>query len=541
MSSKHSQPLREDAAPGGGETRACVPGRHGAACAWLLGAARACSRTTAYGRTRDFPRALADQGGFTIIETLIAAVILAVGIAGFFSALDTSVHGEANSRAHEGATNLAREILEDARTIPYAQLSPTDIARELQLMSGLASTAPPAWTIERRHNTYTVSVSECSIDDPKDGYGKHDSTFCSFSSTQSTADLQPADLKQIAVEISWSTHGSSTHVRDVETLTAAGQTIGLSASGLQLISPVVKAPTAPVITNAAVPELQFAVTAPTATVAMDWSLEGVRQSPQPTKKPGSTNEWVFSWKIPFPEVSDGSYLITAQAIDATGVDGPPVSISVALLRGAPAAPSGLVGGFNRVNAGSGFSRAIELQWHANSERNIVGYRVYGPSGLVCPRNAAGEPSLTTLSLALSCIDLHPPAYPASNITYEVVALYHKPSEETVSEEIGQGAPAVLKVPSGEPAWLSAPASLSATKNGDGSVTLAWPKVSGAAFYRVYRGSPEYTSRYAVVTPGTETTFQDTDATSPHEYWVTAVSLAIGSQLAESEPMGPKSG
>src|SRR5437879_6097401 len=94
--------------------------------------------------------AAAGEAGFTLIETLIASVVLVVGIAMFFNSLNVSVHAEANSRAREGATNLAREILEDARTLPFAQLAPYSIVHELQQMPGLASTSPPAWTIVRR-------------------------------------------------------------------------------------------------------------------------------------------------------------------------------------------------------------------------------------------------------------------------------------------------------------------------------------------------------------------------------------------------------
>jgi type II secretory pathway pseudopilin PulG len=468
-------------------------------------------------------RRAALEDAFTLIETLIAAVVLVVGVAAFFNSLNVSTHAEASSRAREGATNLAREILEDARTIPYAQLAPSDIIHELQQLPGLASTgaAPPAWTILRRGVTYTVTVSECAIDDPKDGYGKHDSTFCSFSSQEFAGkageieDTRPADFKQIAVDVKWTALGRKPDVHQVETLSATGQTIGLSASNLRLIFPQVS--TAPLIIHPTEAELQFSVTAPAGTAAMDWALEGVRQSPQPAKKLGSETEWVFGWKIPYPEVSDGTYLVTAQAIDATGVAGPPVSITVTLLRGEPAAPKGLAGGFNTVNAGGTATRAIELEWQANTERNVIGYRVYGPSGLVCPQNAAGEPSLSTLSLALSCVDVHPPAYGASNIKYEVVALYHPltPSKEAVSEEIGHGAAAILNVPSGEPVRPSAPVPLSAKKEEDGSVKLTWPKVEGASFYRIYRGSTEYTSRYGTTAQAIEPSFVDTDATTAH--------------------------
>jgi Tfp pilus assembly protein PilV len=508
----------------------------GSTSAQLARAARRSSGALCYARCR---KRLGDAGGidgFTLIEALIAAFVLLVGIAAFVNLLNVSVRAEASSRAREGATNLVRQILEDARTIPYAQLAPSNVVHELQQMPGLSSSSESAWTIERRGITFTITAKECSIDDPKDGYGKHDSTFCSFSSAEGTADSQPADLKQISVDAKWKVRGVEHDVRQVGTLTAAGQSIGLTATGLQLISPVVSAPTKPVIVSSAVTELQFSVTAPSATQAMDWSLEGVRQSPQPVKKSGSTTEWVFSWKVPYPAVSDGTYLVAAQAIDSSGVEGPPVSISVTLARGVPAAPKSFIGGFNTVYVAGVARKVIEFKWQANSEKNVIGYRVYHVPGasesqrLVCPE------SESTLSLALTCIDFSPPKTTSPNLTYELVALYHKPSGEVIGEEIGQGAAAKVEV-AGEPPTLvapGAPGSLTATKNADGSVTLTWPAVSGASYYRVYRETTNYTGRYGLVTSGTTTSFTDSDATSTHAYWVTAVN----SKLMESAFVGP---
>src|SRR6476620_5254329 len=92
--------------------------------------------------------------------------------------LDTSVKATAATRAREGASNLARQVLESARTIPYAQMSPTSITSELQEKPGLAdASAASGWQIVQRGITYTVTVSECSIDDPKDGYGTHENAF----------------------------------------------------------------------------------------------------------------------------------------------------------------------------------------------------------------------------------------------------------------------------------------------------------------------------------------------------------------------------
>src|SRR5258708_4913941 len=74
------------------------------------------------------------DSGFTLFEVLISSVVLAVGLAGLLGLLDTSLKAAASTRAREGATNLAREVLEDARTIPYGQLSPTSIVGQLQAL-----------------------------------------------------------------------------------------------------------------------------------------------------------------------------------------------------------------------------------------------------------------------------------------------------------------------------------------------------------------------------------------------------------------------
>src|SRR2546423_13797617 len=165
------------------------------------------------------------EAGFTLIEVLIGAAILITGLAALFSMLDTSVKATYQSRAREGATNLARQILEDAQTMPFAQIAPTSIEGQLQEMNGLAdSSGSPGWQIVQRGITYTVTVNECSIDDPKDGSGVHDSTFCSDTGEASgTADEQPADLKRVTVQVKWVAKGRSPVVRQVATLTVAGE------------------------------------------------------------------------------------------------------------------------------------------------------------------------------------------------------------------------------------------------------------------------------------------------------------------------------
>lgn len=484
-------------------------------------------------RLRRSPRA---EGGFTLIEVLVAALVLVLGSTALFGLLDRSVSAIAATRSREGATNLARAILEDARTVPYAQLSPTSIEGQLQAMSGLSdASSASGWQIVRNGVTYTVTVSECSIDDPKDGYGVHDSSFCAESSTQRTEDSQPADLKRITADVTWTAQGRAPDVHQVTLLTAAGESVGSSATALKLSSPVVTAPTAPVIvTEPTGHELKFTVTSPTGTAGMVWSVEGVRQTPAPVLESGTT--WTFSW--PIGSLSDGSYQIAAQAVNAAGVTGPPVSIVVTLIRKEPSAPKGIIAGFNTVNVSGSPTQVIELQWQPNSERNVIGYRVYRPGkGLACPASSA------TLSLSVTCIDFSPPATTASNLSYEVVALYRKAEGEVLSKEVSEGPAGVVTVVGGAkaPAGPNTPGGpLTLAHQADGSVRLTWSAPTGGAtvaFYRIYRTSTDYTGRYDTTATGTTTSYVDTDATVSHTYWVTAV----GANLTESAFLGPVTG
>jgi prepilin-type N-terminal cleavage/methylation domain-containing protein len=495
------------------------------------------------------------EGGFTLVEVLVAAIVLGIGITALFGLLDSSVKATASTRSREGATNLARQVLEDAHTVPYSQISPSSITGQLQAMNGLAdASAASGWQVLQRGVTYTVTVSECAIDDPKDGYGKHvnsggENPFCSDSSTEWTSaegaekeDSQPEDLKRIAVKVTWVAQGSSPEVRQALTLTAAGEAPGLSASALKLSAPKAGAIGTGVngLATAPVVELQptgntltFSVQAPKGTTGISWSIEGVKQTSVPTFVSGT--EWTFSWEIPLPGVSDGTYQVAAQAIDATGVYGPPISISVTLVRSVPAEPKITYGGFNEINVAGKKTTVVELQWQANSERNVIGYRVHTEgSTLVCPTDPA------TLSLSVSCIDLNLPSEATkANRSYSVAALYRKAEGAALSTTVSEGKTATFVVEKGTPKGPTltetSTEKLIATKNADGSVTLTWPKPTGVAavFYRIYRGSTDYTSRYGV---SATREFTDTDATTTHEYWVTAVS----SSLTESNILGPVS-
>lgn len=469
----------------------------------------------------------------------MAAVILAVGLIGLLGLLDTSVKASASTRAREGATSLAREILEDARTIPYAQIIPTSVESQLQAMNALAdSSSVSGWQIERRGFTYTVSVKECAIDNPKDNLAKsHGSTFCNEEQQSwkepEAEDTEPEDLKRITTEISWTLQKRTSTVKQVSTLTAAGQAVGLIATKLELTSAyntslANSTSTTPVITDKEAKTLTFSVSFPEGTSAIIWSLEGAKQEElTPSSKATSlTFSWTINEAAKSIYVSDGTYQVAAQTVNSTGVIGPPISIPVRLIRGVPAAPKEIVGGFNTVYRSGVATKVAELQWKANAERNVLGYRVYGPSNeLLCPE------SLETLSTATSCTDFEVPAGEPAERSYTVVAIYRNEHEEVTQSPAG-----ALTVKRTESIAPNAPTNLVATKNADGSVTLKWTAPVGGttpAFYRIYRSSTNYTSRYGETTL---TEYKDTEAATTHEYWVTAAS----SSLTESPFLGPVS-
>ena len=84
---------------------------------------------------------------------MVAIFILLIGLLGVVAMLNhaTTVAGTNNGRV--AATNLAREILEDARSIDYEQLNQTQIAGALQGRSASAGQAT------RGHSTGGESIT----------------------------------------------------------------------------------------------------------------------------------------------------------------------------------------------------------------------------------------------------------------------------------------------------------------------------------------------------------------------------------------------
>jgi hypothetical protein len=108
--------------------------------------------------------------------------ILLVGVLGVLTVLSTSAQSTRSTTAREQGTNLARDLVERSRQIPYAQTSmsaaPGALRAALPASDAPTSLSDGTFDVTRRGVRYTVRISACSIDDPADGAGIGDATFC---------------------------------------------------------------------------------------------------------------------------------------------------------------------------------------------------------------------------------------------------------------------------------------------------------------------------------------------------------------------------
>jgi Tfp pilus assembly protein PilV len=505
-------------------------------------------------RWRRWATRLRAEGGFTLIEALVATMVLTVGLLTTFMMLTIATHQSADVRAREGAVTLARQITEDARSIPYSQISGSTIVSTLQAMPGLAnSSSGSSWTIVRNGFTYTVTAGVTSVSDTKDSSGA-------------------TDFEQVTATVTWTTfQGKTQSVTETTTLSRAGQDPGLIASNLALdvtwpTAGISGSTTAPVITSNGITSLQFQVTAPSGTTAIVWSLNGGKQSSWAGSAPSSGNTWVSNvWSLPAwtcspsppapppacSGVSDGTYTIGAQAEDSNGVDGPAVTIPVRLIRTVPTAPNVTGYGFNSNFMVSGQPTTVaDIQWNPNSELNVIGYRVYSPSGtMICQTSTTSFSSNCGANAWCSgptaCVDLNPPSTNASNLTYSVRALYYDSNNNL---QAGTATSVTLASGTPSPPPPVPVVSLGVVTQPDNTGVITWtPPVGGTpvSFYRIYRDGDNYTDRYDTVAASTcsvTCTYHDTGRTSGHSYYVTAVGgTTAGADMAESQATGPVTG
>jgi prepilin-type N-terminal cleavage/methylation domain-containing protein len=520
-----------------------------------------------------------DERGFTLVEVMVAAVVLVIGTLATLTLINGANATTNSTKAREQGVNLQREIIEAARSVPYSQLTPTSIVSKIQATSGLedSNSSSPGWTIRRRGFTYTVSAGVCSVDDAKDGTGTHDAaTFCASGTGTTTAgqcsnflgitgsiqgngtagtgslaigdcgidlnldgavdnlveasvdlcllglcvpptgtDSKPDDYKRIVTLVTWDRGEGSRYALQSTTISNPGLSAGPQLASLS--------PAGSSITNQATTSIAFSAWALQAPYTVSWMLDGTTQG---TASGSGLGPWTFSWNLgsvgsPSPnagQVLDGTYVVSAKAYDRFGVYGNTKAQTFTINRRQPYAPSGFAGGRN--------GTVVDFEWSPNRERDLSGYRVY--------RTSNGTALVCSLTTQTSCQDTNPPG--SLLVNYYLVAV-----DKDASGNLREGDPSSSITVTSLNNRPNPPTNLTATSAGSNTV-LSWnaPAIQDPdlgdhiAFYRIYRDGATYADRYDR-TASTETTWTDSHTGgTTHTYRITAVDT----QLAESTIVGP---
>lgn len=390
------------------------------------------------------------QAGFTMVEVVVATTLVIVGLLGTVALIDTANSSQAASKDREAGTNLARELLEDAHATPYSQISGSGwIAPKMVALQGgsgtvtTPTTTSVQTTVTRRGITYTANLSWCSLDDSKDGTGSHPSsiggvpvTWCSDSATSPPGDSAPEDFKRVTATISYTAGGSKT-IRETVTFSATGGMVAQSVSSLLPSStPPGLSPNNPYLVSTSVTDVTFLGRA-TGAADMKFSVNGLEVNALTCSCVVNNNDgsWTFDWQI--AGLTDGTYTISATAVDALLNRSAPMSIQVRLARGATLAPQNVQGGYNYVNppgVGNGGSLVVELQWDANPEGSVTGYEVLRGGTSVC----GGQTNLAT-----TCLDSSPPSGGSTVYTIKTWYLDSNDVQQSVSTTYTTTAPGPL--------------------------------------------------------------------------------------------------
>ena len=455
--------------------------------------------------------------GFTVIEVIVASLVLLVGILGVLAMYNGALRTTTTSNTRVAATNLVRELVETAREVDYNDLG--DVTAQLQAR-GLGSGTP--WAIERRGTTYTVTASTCVFDTPTDGYAATPPA-AACNPNAGGADANGDDFRRVTFELRWE---DDMRERVMSQTTLVANPAGGLGPRILSISPL----TQTIVANVSTVDVTWTTTD---AQSLRWEVDDGVSHGSISGSTSFTATWNIGTAGSGTEVLDGSYTMTARSFDERDVAGEARRADIVLNRRAPYAPTGFVGGHN-TRAGDW----VELEWQPNRERDILGYRVVwagpddtpatGDDEQVCPAPATASLLAPTTT---SCADL---SAESGEQTYSLMAVDRDAGNAL---RVGNARTRVVAAAGSPP---RSPLAL-VIENLGGLPRLVWtaPLLEDVAFYRIYRDGTNvgYADRYDRTTGGLVTSYVDTDpGTGSHRYWVTAVD----SHFNESDPIGPVS-
>jgi type II secretory pathway pseudopilin PulG len=450
-----------------------------------------------------------EEDGFTIIEVLVAALLLVVGLGALLQLLNTANHTITTTRMRQVETSLAREVLEDARGLASAQLTQTTIASALQSEVPNATLSGSNLVVTRAVSSGTptifdVSFDVCDLDNPTDGYGNHASppasggVWCPDVGPNGTQDSNPNDYKRVSVTVTPRDRSTPVVRQTILIYTAP-----VNGPAVTCLSTSATCP-GPDVTITTGSSLTFNVTTTAAAARIQWLVDGnvppADQIPAAAANPyvPSGTSSSFAWRFP---TADGTYAITAVAYDANGNSGTRSTVVVDVNRHEVVPPTLLSAGWNDLIGGA------EIQWVPSVDQDVLYYHVYRQYGSDAPELVAlcGTNGDVT---GTSCVDAPQPAFappiesarpnpctgPSQSYTttnyYWVVGVDTHPTTRQPRESTAPSPQADANLCNHQP---HAPTTLSGTLD-DGQLTLTWDAPSPAApdswqsiqAWRIYR-------------------------------------------------------
>jgi prepilin-type N-terminal cleavage/methylation domain-containing protein len=449
-----------------------------------------------------------DEHGFTLIEVLVGIVLLLVGVLGVVALVDGANAVTSKTKAREGGTNIARSIIEVSRSLRYRDLTADELLAALDARPGLEDvSASPGHTIRLRNVDYRLTLTVCSLDDPKDNLGVHPSgvVFCTDSEAGTTlTDRNPDDYKRVRVTLTWTTRGNEASVTQTSSIINPVGGLGPSVVGLTMTSP--GSSSDPLRIDSNVTQASFTAVTSTSAADLRWSVDGNLQ----LKPDGGPITWTFDWE--FLDASgeiayhDCTYVIQAEAFDEQGRAGSPYARTVVVNRDVALPVESFDGGRN------GNGERVDLQWIKTPECDVVGYRVYrdddplfGSPELV---SCTGQVS-ATYTEELDCVD---ESAPAGTLYYRVRAL-----DTSAAGAIREGAWSSQLTVDGSNALPTVPQNVSTCVGGQldcngpdgtpaptGAIVVRWDPSTDSDgtvdFYRIYRDGSTYGDRHDVFFP-----------------------------------------
>jgi type II secretory pathway pseudopilin PulG len=352
---------------------------------------------------------LTHESGFTLIEVLVAGFVLVVGVLGVALMVNNANAVTSTTRAREGATNLARELLEQTRALPYSDLTTSGAQSDLQARGYPDDDATKSgWQIRRRGVMFDVTILACTFDDAHDGARSSGGGFCPGSVTAGSTtsgigdDPNPDDYRRVEFDISWSFNGGPTpscagaggngsavgHACVAQAEMIANPSGGLGPS-IKTVTPA----NDPVEAGTSV-SFHVVTESPADSVTFD-ADDGTEGTATMTS--GSSGlGWDFTWDFSGPtpsnsgvasppaggNVIDGTHTVITQAflLNAAGVAKPR---TVALNRYLPRAPQFLTPAAG-VNTRVAAQPIVEFSWLQNPDTDIWGYQVYRAKASATP-------------------------------------------------------------------------------------------------------------------------------------------------------------